>query len=153
MPSYEQIRLVTDAQQEGTGQFDPQRLPSVFMSKLMPFQRSGVEWAIRRCGRALIADEMGLGKTVQAIALCAYFREDWPVLVVCPSSMRLSWAQEFERWLPSLCAEQVHVVTTASKVQKKSGKVTGLNPHAAINIVSYDLLVRLAEPAVKVGTS
>jgi SWI/SNF-related matrix-associated actin-dependent regulator 1 of chromatin subfamily A len=37
--------------------------------KLLPFQRTGVEWAISRGSRVLIADEMGLGKTVQAIGL------------------------------------------------------------------------------------
>ncbi len=61
---------------------------------------------------------MGLGKTVQvlhkplqllslypltrslalpvkAIAVAAYFRADWPMLVVCPSSLRIQWAQQF----------------------------------------------------------
>lgn len=31
----------------------------------------------------------GLGKTVQALAIAACYPEDWPLLVVCPSSMRL----------------------------------------------------------------
>jgi SNF2 family DNA or RNA helicase len=30
---------------------------------------------------------MGLGKTLQAIAVAAYYKEDWPVLVVAPSSV------------------------------------------------------------------
>ena len=41
----------------------------------------------------LIADDMGLGKTLQAIAIMNYYHEDWPLLVVCPSSVRLAWAQ------------------------------------------------------------
>src|SRR3989344_7043799 len=35
----------------------------------------------------LSRDEMGLGKTLQAIAVAAYYKEDWPVLVVAPSSV------------------------------------------------------------------
>lgn len=31
---------------------------------------------------------MGLGKTVQAIALASAYRDEWPVLVVAPSSLR-----------------------------------------------------------------
>lgn len=32
--------------------------------------------------------QMGLGKTVQAIALASAYRDEWPVLVVAPSSLR-----------------------------------------------------------------
>ena len=83
------------------------------LNALYPFQREGVMFALQRNGRALIAyicssllglaaygsgtqlplslplsrDEMGLGKTLQAIAVAAYYKEDWPVLVVAPSSV------------------------------------------------------------------
>ena len=46
-----------------------------------------------RDGRVLIADDMGLGKTLQAIAVMSHYRSDWPLLVVCPSSVRLTWAE------------------------------------------------------------
>ena len=35
---------------------------------------------------------MGLGKTIQAIAVSSYYHEEWPVLIVCPASMKISWA-------------------------------------------------------------
>ena len=54
---------------------------------LMPFQREGVLFGLKNRGRVLIADEMG--KTLQAIALAAVYRNEWPVLVVCPSALRL----------------------------------------------------------------
>ena len=41
----------------------------------------------------MIADDMGLGKTLQAIAVMSYYREDWPLLVICPSSVRLTWSE------------------------------------------------------------
>ena len=53
------------------------------LTNLMPFQQEGVKYGVSRDGRVLIADDMGLGKTVQALALASYYREAWPVLVVC----------------------------------------------------------------------
>ena len=35
-----------------------------------------------------VGDEMGLGKTVQACALMWCYREEWPALIVAPSSLR-----------------------------------------------------------------
>lgn len=48
-------------------------MPAALAATLLPFQREGVRYALRRGGRALIADEMGVGKTVQAIALAACY--------------------------------------------------------------------------------
>ncbi|CAI7762567.1 unnamed protein product, partial [Closterium sp. NIES-53] len=67
-------------------------LPDGFRKLLMPFQEQGMQFALSRGGRVLIADEMGLGKTVQAIGLAACYRDEWPVLVIAPSSLRLHWA-------------------------------------------------------------
>lgn len=36
---------------------------------------------------------MGLGKTIQAICLACYYREEWPLLIIVPSSVRFDWAQ------------------------------------------------------------
>ena len=44
----------------------PSPLPQALDVALMPFQRAGVAFAVRRNGRVLIGDEMGLGKTIQA---------------------------------------------------------------------------------------
>ena len=52
-------------------------------------------YCIKRGGRVLIADDMGLGKTLQAIAVMCYYRSEWPLLVVCPSSVRFTWAEVF----------------------------------------------------------
>jgi SWI/SNF-related matrix-associated actin-dependent regulator 1 of chromatin subfamily A len=40
-------------------------MPKELESQLLPFQREGVRFALKRGGRVLIADEMGLGKTLQ----------------------------------------------------------------------------------------
>ena len=67
-------------------------------------------------GRALLADEMGLGKTVQAIAAMSAFVDDWPLLVLCPSSARYHWETEFRHWL----GEKSHLAATKERVA--SGK-------------------------------
>ena len=50
-------------------------------------------FAIAQRGRLLLADDMGLGKTIQAICIAAYYRKEWPLLVVVPSSVRFTWEQ------------------------------------------------------------
>ena len=101
---------------------DWSRIDSKLSSTLMQFQREGVEYvctynvhvhvhchecwyeinqllhvllrySVVRGGRVLIADDMGLGKTLQAIAVMSHYQCDWPLLVICPSSVRLTWAE------------------------------------------------------------
>lgn len=43
----------------------------------------------------MIADEMGLGKTLQGLAVACYFSSEWPLLIVCPSSLRFSWCVHY----------------------------------------------------------
>ncbi|KAM9805139.1 SWI/SNF-related matrix-associated actin-dependent regulator of chromatin subfamily A-like protein 1 [Neosynchiropus ocellatus] len=106
--------------------------PSI-ASSLMPFQKEGVNFAVSKQGRLLLADDMGLGKTVQAICIAAYYRNEWPLLVVAPSSVRFTWAEAFRRWLPSVSVDSINVVVKA-KDELRAGLV---------NIISYDLLSRM----------
>lgn len=62
-------------------------------------------------GRILLADEMGLGKTVTSLAIMAHYRStDWPLLVLCPASLRYTWPGEIEKFMPSLPASSIYVV-------------------------------------------
>jgi SNF2 family DNA or RNA helicase len=76
----------------------------------------------------------GLGKTVQAIALCAYFCDDWPILVVCPSSLRFNWSSEFLKWMPLVDESDINVIVS-----------TKGNCDGRINIVSYDLVSKMQQ--------
>ncbi|CAG8681483.1 18931_t:CDS:10, partial [Dentiscutata erythropus] len=76
-----------------------EKIPSELWDTLMNFQKEGVTQAIMRNGRILLGDEMGLGKTIQALTICKFYESEWPVLIICPSSLRLTWSSEIQKWL------------------------------------------------------
>lgn len=77
---------------------------------LRPYQKEGIHWLryLENCGFAgILADEMGLGKTVQTLAWLEMERTSesarcGPALIVCPTSLVENWAEEAERFTPSL---------------------------------------------------
>lgn len=60
------------------------------------YQREGILFGLDR-RRLLIGDEPGLGKTLQSIGIvdCA---SAYPCLVICPSSLKINWQREFEKF-------------------------------------------------------
>ncbi|KAL0484976.1 smarcal1, partial [Acrasis kona] len=109
------------------------KLPTRLRNSLRPFQKQGVIFGVKRQGRLLIGDEMGLGKTIQAISIAQYYRDEWPLLVICPSSLRYNWSNELEQWLmPHIRSEDINICLTGRH------KLTGL-----VDILSYDLAVRM----------
>jgi SWI/SNF-related matrix-associated actin-dependent regulator 1 of chromatin subfamily A len=151
------------------------RIPAALLEQMFPFQREGVAFGVRCGGRLLLGDDMGLGKCIQAIALAAYYAaEDWPLLIVCPSSMRLTWKNELLKWLgPSAGSKKRRRLTEANDAGEVSSTpetaaacaavledndrdiqalldgTTVLRPDAKVTILSYDLLskYRAALPA------
>lgn len=119
---------------ESVGSADLSAVDNILTESLLPFQRVGVNFGIHKNGRVLIADDMGLGKTIQAICLAAYYRDEWPLLVVVPSSVRFDWAQQIRRWLPSVDPQEIQVAV--------SGKDSCTS--SLVNILSYDLMARKA---------
>lgn len=55
-------------------------MPVHLRQALMPFQKAGVQFALKRGGRLLLADEMGVGKTVQAIAIASCYKVNYCIL-------------------------------------------------------------------------
>ncbi|KAK9812924.1 hypothetical protein WJX72_005876 [[Myrmecia] bisecta] len=84
-------------------------LPKKLKEQLMDFQREGVRFALRRGGKVLVGDEMGLGKTVQAIAIMSLYREEWPCLIITPSSLREQWADALHQWL-GITDEKIRII-------------------------------------------
>lgn len=97
--------------------------------QLLPYQRAGVEYALKT-RRTFIADAMGLGKTAQAIATC-YSNNEFPVLVVCPASLKENWRREISRW----CPERTSVVINSQDELTIADFI----------IVNYDIVSRYLE--------
>ncbi|KAL1238705.1 SWI/SNF-related matrix-associated actin-dependent regulator of chromatin subfamily A-like protein [Trichinella spiralis] len=117
------------------------RIDSAIKNQLFPFQLEAVKFAISRKGRLLIADEMGLGKTVEALAVASYYRNEWPLLVVCPSSMKYTWVEEIENRLPFVKSNQIVVLNT--------GRDSLPNPSdCSVLITSYDFMVNQSEALI-----
>lgn len=124
-------------------------LPAHLFTKLAEFQKQGVYWgAMVKGGRCLIADEPGLGKTIQSISVAAVYRQEWPFLVISPSSARYHWENEI---LASFNSEdernwiergQVQVMLSGSQPIRKDIKAL---------IISYDLVDRIHEKLTQVG--
>ena len=54
--------------------------------------RQGLDWQ-----RLIIGDEPGLGKTLQSIGIIDT-ADAYPCLVICPSSLKINWQREWERF-------------------------------------------------------
>lgn len=102
--------------------------------ELRPFQRVAVDYADKVGLNLLIGDEMGLGKTIEALAIAEHHGE-YPVLVLCPASLKYNWKREINKWLPH---RSVSIV---------NGKVEP----ADFVIINYDLLSRDVAPLLDVN--
>jgi SNF2 family DNA or RNA helicase len=45
---------------------------------------------------------MGVGKTIQALSIAYIYKNDWPLLIVAPSSIRYTWKDEIVKWMPNI---------------------------------------------------
>jgi len=93
-------------------------LAKLLKVKLYPYQVEGALFAAR-AGRVLIGDEMGLGKTIQAIAAAVLFARHFGVqrvLVVCPTSIKHQWKNEFAR-CTDLKAQVIHGLRAQRQLQ------------------------------------
>lgn len=135
LPSFVRKTLASITQQVPASCVDLFGLDPKLLDALMPFQHDGVCFGISLGGRVMFADEMGLGKTIQALGVAVYYRREWPLLVVAPSSVRYSWANSVEQWVGSVNRSDIVVVD--------SGRDTFED--AEVIIMSYDLLTRKAQ--------
>lgn len=64
---------------------------------LLPHQVKGVEFILNNSS-AFICDDMGMGKT-RTVIEAIFKRGQFPVLIICPASLKINWANEIERWI------------------------------------------------------
>ena len=61
-----------------------------------PYQREGIAYGLDK-KRLIIGDEPGLGKTLQSIGIVDTAGA-YPCIVICPSSLKINWQREFEKF-------------------------------------------------------
>lgn len=104
---------------------------------LLPFQRAGVDYALRR-QHAMFGDPMGLGKSIQALAVCNARRSE-RILILCPAAVAPQWVQFVRRWLIPLRRGYRDAVVIITRY------VSAPPPSARVVICSYD---RAKQPKV-----
>ena len=107
-----------------------EQLPEKILKTLYKFQVDGINFGIAHHCRFLLADEMGVGKTIQAISLAYIYRDSWPVLIVCPGSMKYSWKGEIQTWL-GLKDHRINIINSSKQ---------RISSEAYFYIISYDLV-------------
>ena len=103
---------------------------------LFPHQIEGVAFLLGR-RRAILADDMGLGKTRQTIVSLRHLTPGGRRLVICPASVKRSWARE------------ISVVTPDASIVVIDG-TTPVSHSAEWVIINYDILARHIDDLLRV---
>ena len=93
---------------------------------LLPYQQAGVAY-LQRARKAILADQPGLGKTAQALAAIAS-ENRYPMVVVCPNTLKLNWERETKKFFPSLSVSVLNG-TKSERIEKSD-----------VIIINYDIL-------------
>ena len=64
---------------------------------LLPHQIKGVQYILNNSS-AYVCDDMGMGKT-RTVIEAMFKRGAFPILVVCPASLKINWKNEIKRWV------------------------------------------------------
>lgn len=111
-----------------------------------PYQKDGILAGLR-WKRFLIGDEPGLGKTLQSIGVvdCA---NAYPCLVICPSSLKINWQREFEKFTDkkALVLENSVATTWPYLLQMGMHHVAVVNYESLRKYFVWDVKVRKGQP-------
>ncbi|OKL49033.1 hypothetical protein BSR29_04145 [Boudabousia liubingyangii] len=113
---------------------------------LRNYQKQGYEWLYYRAQNQLggiLADDMGLGKTLQVLTMIAsqqaHNPQHGPVLIVAPTSLLNTWANETQKFYPHLKTRIL------AQTPKKNPEAYQDANQADLLITSYGLLRLSAE--------
>lgn len=96
-----------------------------------PYQAEGIRFGLEN-KRILIGDEPGLGKTLQSIGIVDTANA-YPCLVICPSSLKINWQREFEKFTDK------SALVLDNSVQTTWGYLLKMGVHK-VAIVNYESL-------------
>ena len=85
---------------------------------------------------------MGLGKTIQGLAIASYYKEEWPLFVIVPSSVKFMWKESAKKWLANSLREVSVYQDLNDSIQVLENGRQEIDPHCKIVISSYDLLAK-----------
>jgi len=119
----------------------PLELPTT--TQPMPFQYAGVrfaKYALHNFKGALVADDMGLGKSFQALSVVALHEKLQSVLILCPATLKYTWAAEVDKHYPQL---SYTVIDGAAKKRQELWAT-----ESRLKIANYEILLRDLEPRI-----
>jgi SWI/SNF-related matrix-associated actin-dependent regulator of chromatin subfamily A-like protein 1 len=73
---------------------------------------------------------MGLGKTIQALTIGIYYKAEWPLLIIAPSSLKDNWNNEIKKWYSEIKDIKIKIINKSEEDMEFED----------INIISYNLL-------------
>jgi len=107
---------------------------------LFDFQKIGVGFLLVTRS-SLLGDEPGCGKSLQALATTIIKKAE-KVLIVCPSTLKLNWLDEINKWLKG---KKCTVIGGDKKIRKKQWA-----EKSDFYIMNYELLLRDIEEIKKI---
>ena len=104
-----------------------------------PYQQEGIAFGLEK-KRLLIGDEPGLGKTLQSIGIVDTANA-YPTLVVCPSSLKINWQREFEKFTDrkALVLDNSNATTWPYLLQMKMFHVAVVNYESLRKYFVWDI--------------
>ncbi|EGT35736.1 hypothetical protein CAEBREN_29645 [Caenorhabditis brenneri] len=131
------LQLINNFKPKATPNDLTQVMDPDLIQKLFPYQKEGVIFALERNGRILLADEMGLGKSVQALTIARYYKSDWPLLIVCPASVKGAWKKQINTFFP--------IIHRIFIVDKSSDPLPDVRTSNTVAIMSYEQMALKAD--------
>ncbi len=113
---------------------------------LFKYQEAGAEFLVT-AERALLADEMGCGKTATTLSAIRLMRDHgddpFPVLIVCPNTLKTNWQKEVDLWLPGATAYPL----LGTLIQRRKALAQAADDDQAVVIVNIEGLRTLSRLA------
>lgn len=76
----------------------PKQLTTEIPDYLYPFQREAVEFLLENDNKGMLVLDPGLGKTTLSVAWLSMFDHEKPLLIVCPSGLKIHWRRELKKF-------------------------------------------------------
>jgi len=105
---------------------------------LYPFQKIGAKWLVEK-EKAMLGWDMGTGKTPTSL-VAIHSADAYPALIVTTASMKYTWAEEIEKWLPNKTFKVLN-----------GGKALGKYGDTDFTIINYDILTKHLAPIEHAG--